>query len=526
MSLIGRLLKRAFTRLRGTGNVGDGAGASFGGNLAALLQQAQELASTQHFGDAQTLFRKVLDRDPQNLEALLWLGISAARERRYGIARDLLERLVRVDPGCLDGFNALANVARLERRWQDARAFYGKALELDPDAVAVLANLGTCLREMDQPAEAQAHLKRALEIEPDNTDALFGFATVLIDAGEIERAESCLRRVLALEPRMADAHMALGHLLLLRGAFEEGWREYDWRHCAEVVEQEPVYPYPYWHGDPIEGEVILVRAEQGLGDQIMFASCLPDLQCRARGVILECDPRLAPIFARSFPSISVHPRRANDPEGWRAAGINPDKQVFFGSLPRYFRNHWEEFPTRGAYLQADPIRVAQWRERLDDLGAALKIGFSWRGGTPQTRQALRSIPLSEWRPLFNSRGCRWISLQYGAAAAEVLALAEAHELPLHHWQQAIDDHEETVALMTALDLVVSVPTAAVHLAGALGRPAWVMVPFAPEWRYLARGECLPWYSSVTVLRQQRPGDWGPVLADVSARLAVLERRSR
>ncbi len=524
MSLLFRVLKRAFARRApGVGRREDGVSAPADGDVGRLLQQGEELSNAKRFADAQALFRKALDRDPGNREALLRLGILAARESRYGVARELLERLVGLYPDCLDGVNALANVARLEGRWQDARACYGKALELDPDSVPVLSNLGTCLRDMGQVVEARTHLTRAVEMEPVNADVLLNFATVLIDAGETERAESCLRRVLELAPDMAEAHTALGHLLLLRGAFEDGWRQYDWRHRVEIAEHHLEYPHPQWQGESIARELVLVRGEQGLGDQIMFASCLPDLQSRARGVMLECDPRLAPIFARSFPAVSVHPKQPENLERWRAAGIVPGRQVFLGSLPRHFRNRWEDFPVRAAYLQADPARIARWRVRLDGVGAGPKVGISWRGGTEKTRQMLRSIPLPQWRQLFEHSACQWISLQYGEAAADAPAFARAHAVPLHHWQEAIDDYEETAALIAALDLVISVQTAAVHLAGALGRRAWVMVPCAPEWRYLARSERLPWYPSVTVFRQQKPGEWAPVLADVHERLVALER---
>ena len=166
------------------------------------------------------------------------------------------------------------------------------------------------------------------------------------------------------------------------------------------------------------------------------------------------------------------------------------------------------------------MRTARWRERLRSLGNGPKIGISWRGGAMPTRRNLRSIPLAELQPLLARRDSVYVSLQYGPCEAELDALrAQEQCAPVRHFREAIDDYEETVALVAALDLVISVQTAVVHLAGALGRPTWVLVPAAPEWRYLAEGDRLPWYASVRLFRQDRLRDWGPIIARVAAELS-------
>jgi hypothetical protein len=184
----------------------------------------------------------------------------------------------------------------------------------------------------------------------------------------------------------------------------------------------------------------------------------------------------------------------------------------------------QDFPRHEGYLQANAERCVMWRERLSALGPGLKVGISWKGGTLLSRSPLRSIPLPEWGPIFDVPGVRFVSLQYGDAAATVRPLAPRHGTRIVHWQEAIDDYEECAALVSALDLVISVQTAVVHLTGALGKPGWVLVPYCPEWRYGAAGNTMPWYPSLRIFRQSSFGDWDPVVATVARELAALETR--
>ncbi|MDH5536914.1 MAG: glycosyltransferase, partial [Betaproteobacteria bacterium] len=172
----------------------------------------------------------------------------------------------------------------------------------------------------------------------------------------------------------------------------------------------------------------------------------------------------------------------------------------------------------------DPQRVAAWCERLDSLGPGLKVGISWRGGTHVSRSPLRSIPLSQWSPIFDAAPAQFVSLQYGNCAGELEEISARQRKRIVHWQEAIDDYDETAALVCALDVVVSVCTAVIHLGGALGRPVWIMVPSNPEWRYGSEGESMPWYPSVRLVRQAAFGEWPPVIAAVANELHAFEHR--
>jgi hypothetical protein len=278
---------------------------------------------------------------------------------------------------------------------------------------------------------------------------------------------------------------------------------------------------PRWDGSPLAGRTLLVHAEQGLGDEIMYASCMPEAIAQARHCVIECADRLVPIFTRSFPQATVRAVAKGDTGEWLKNVPPIDVQIPAGSLPLHLRRTAADFPRERAYLKADPARVALWGTRLAGLRPGLKVGLSWRGGTSLTRSVLRSIPLERLLPLLQQEGMCFVSLQYGDVREDLDRVVRRHGVSIQHWQEAIDDYEETAALMCALDLTISVCTAVVHLGGALGRPVWTMAPLRPEARYGVSGESMPWYASVRMFRQPRYEDWDSVISKVAGELAAL-----
>jgi hypothetical protein len=275
--------------------------------------------------------------------------------------------------------------------------------------------------------------------------------------------------------------------------------------------------FPRWDGGDLTERSILAYREQGLGDEIMFASCLPQLIERAGHTIIECSDKLKPLFERSFPRATVLSQ-----DNAAREKVEADCEVPLGSLPLYFRQSADHFPAHAGYLRADPARLAAWRAKLDRLGPGLKVGISWRGGTYKTRSPLRSIDLRDWEAILSVPDVSFVSLQYTSdAEAEIAALEQSSGRRVVHWPEAIADYDETAALVGALDLTISVCTAVVHLAGALGRPVWVLAPYSPEWRYGRAGERMPWYPSARVFRQEHRGDWPQLVDAVGARLHEL-----
>jgi tetratricopeptide (TPR) repeat protein len=388
------------------------------------------------------------------------------------LARDALAR----EPG---SYEALLLQGRARQKLHDAEGAmrdFDAALRLRPDDAELHDYLGALRQELGQLPAALAGYERALELRPDFPLAAF--------------------------------HRALARLTA--GDFARGWDDYELRLLgAPAAAGGP----PRWEGSPLAGRGILVAREQGLGDEIMFASMLPQLAAQAARCVVECDPRLLALFRRSFPSVSFFGSGAGGAPG------PVDCAIEAGSLARHFRRRPEDFPRHEGYLRADPEAVARWRARLDALGPELKIGLSWQGGVRKTRRPLRSLELEELLPLLRLPGLRFVSLQYTPEArAEVDDLKARHGIAIEHWPEAIDDLDQTAALVCALDLVASVCTSLVHLAGALGRPAWVLTPVGPEWRYGSSGESMPWYPSVRLFRQGEYRQWAPVVEAVAAAL--------
>jgi hypothetical protein len=253
----------------------------------------------------------------------------------------------------------------------------------------------------------------------------------------------------------------------------------------------PRLPFPRWDGTPFAEGRLLVRSEQGIGDMILFASCVADALERAPRLVLEAPDKLVPLFARSFPAADVRPATPGYPP-WLEEFRDVGAAITAGSLMGLFRRDAGDFPARNAYLFADPQRVSRWRGRLAELGPGPKVGITWAGGFFRTGRKGRTIGPDDLEPLLAFPDVHFVSLQYTPeAAAESAELAARRGLPVHHWPEAIADYEETAALVSALDLVITVCTAAAHLSGALGQRVWILAPQSASWRYLGSGEDLP-----------------------------------
>jgi len=303
----------------------------------------------------------------------------------------------------------------------------------------------------------------------------------------------------------------------LRGDYGDAWEDHEARRRVRDGRFERGFPYPEWRGEPLAGRNILIHAEQGLGDEIMFASCISDLIEQGARCVIECDPRLAAIYARSFPQAVVHGARRDEDRNWLAQEPAIEVQVAVGTLPRYLRKSRSDFPRRDAYLTADAERAAAWRERLAAQGGKLKVGISWLGGTAKTRSGMRSIPLEQWLPVLRLKNVQFVSLQHGMEASP--RIEPGPDVVVHQFPDASTSLDETAALTTALDLVVTVDNTVAHLAGALGRPVYVLLPASPDWRWLWEGEAVPWYPSARAYRQGRGEGWAPVVASVAAEIA-------
>ena len=533
---------------------------------------------------AEADYRKVLALDPANPDAHFLLGSLLGEAGRLIEAQQHLQQAIVMRPGFVDAQTALGNVHLLGGNGNAAKDCYAAAIRLDPLNATAHSNLGLACQGLadhsgalaaferacelapglpglirnltierlilEQYKQSETHLRHLLTARADDFDVLLSLAftlqkshrpyealeyyqraqrqnnadpellnnlgIVFQDLGRLEEAMDCYDAAIAAKPGFELARWHRSLCRLLQHDFARGWLDYDVRLQSKDRSQR-VHDHPVWLGGDASMLRLLVYGEQGLGDEIMFASCLPELLAASKHCVIECSEKLLPLFRRSFPEAEV--RAAS-----RGGGLPVDAQIAMGSLPRYLRKSLADFPAHRGYLKADPVRGAVWRKRLDALGAGLKIGISWHGGTHKTRAPLRSVPLAEWGPLLKMGGHHFVDLQYTDCAEEIALFEEKSGVRIHRWREVREDFEETASLVAELDLVISVCTAVIHLAGALGKPVWIMAPFSPEWRYGFQGETMPWYPSSRLFRQPGYGQWQPVIADVAKSLSVWPMR--
>lgn len=463
--------------------------------------------------------RRFVALEPDHLEARLMLALQYVEMRRFGDARREFGVLVEAQP---DDARMRVNYGNVQQELGElgpAIEQFMEALRIDESLEGAQYNLAITLRKDDRPREALPFLLAAVKVHPESSTLTNALANIYLDLNRYEDAIREYRRALELRPDFLDPKVNIAAALIATGQFGEGWDA----DTARWLKPDNVgrlidYPQRAWEGEPLEGKKILVWVEQAPGDQIMFVEALPDLVAQAAGVVLECSARVAPLMQRSFPGVEIVPRAREEELDERLRGKDIDYQVPMSHLQRAFRRKWEDFPRREGYLRADPEKIAHWKERLDALGPGLKVGISWRGGTEFTNRRRRTIDLLEWAPLLRTPGARFVNLQYSDISAELAALREKEGIDLPHWPEAIEDFDQTAGLLRALDLVISIPTTVIHLAGALNVPTWVMVPHRPGYRYLKEGTRMPWYPSVTLHRQQHDEGWGEVFDSIRAAL--------
>lgn len=380
-----------------------------------------------------------------------------------------------------------------------AYQMFKRSAEIFPGEPATWHNIGKLFHEKQDDVTADEFFRKALKCKPNFQLALEGLSMTNLNRGEFGMCIEYANRALAEDPdsNIPRVNRGMGYLALKR--WREGWRDYNTNIGDDGNRKEIVYGDELrWDGT--KGLDVVVYGEQGIGDEISFASCLPNLIRDAKSVVLECDGRLEKLFARSF-GIEAHGTRyKKTPPKWRE-GRKFAARVALGQLPEFYRLKDSDFSGE-PYLKPNPQMAMQWRVLLDSLGDKPKIGITWTGGLPHTGQKRRSVTLDTYATLFRGFDAEWISLQY--KEPEVEDAQEKYGIKIHDWDWGtrVFDYDQTVALISQLDLVISVCTTVVHAAGGLGKECWCLVPAYPMWRYLAEGSWFPWAKSVTLYRQK------------------------
>ena len=458
-------------------------------------------------------YKKVLKLNP-DAGAYCNLGNLFSNKNMNDEAIENYKKALALKPDDAAAYYNLGNAFSYKGMMTEAIENFRKALKIEPDFVSAYINMGNALKNKGLLGEAMEHYNKALKLNPYDAGAYYNLGNAFADKGMTTEAIKNFRKALDIEPDFVKAHNDLGITYLLSKDYDKGWKEYEWR-LLKKDNTPRHFPQPRWNGSPLKGKTLLVYAEQGVGDEIMFASCLPDVISLGGHCVLECDKRLMPLFSRSFPEVKLIPRPSlNEPTKTELPAA--DMKIAIGSLPLYFRPGRSSFSQQKSYLKPDKEKVEIWRARFKELGEGLKVGISWQGGRKPRIKLMRSIPLEQWSQVFSLQGVQFINLQYGDRAEELKNIKKTQDVTIHDWQDAdpMKDLDNFAAQIAALDLVISVDNSTVHMAGALGVPVWALLPFVSDWRWMQDFEDTPWYESVRLYRQRSPGDWESVLENV------------
>jgi tetratricopeptide (TPR) repeat protein len=507
-------------------------------SAATHFSRGNALQQSRRFAEAIESYDRALTIDPNHADAHANRGSACIILGRLAEAEAEFLRAIALDQTSFEANYNLANLMRASGRFAEAEPHYRRVLELQPEMFQAHDNLGIMLGKLGRYEEAASHFQRIAELRPGFDDPFVNLGHVLRMAGRAEEAEAACRRALALASHNAKSYLNLGLALedlgrldealacfreanarkpdfwkailsegllhLRRGDFALGLDKYEARwHAGELAPRG--FEQEYWAGQPLVGRRILLYAEQGFGDTIQMLRYVPLVaKAGAASITLEVQKELLALTMRLGGSANVIAR------GERLPSF--DLHCPLLSLPRAFGTRVDSIPSRVPYLFAAPERIADWRQRLNN-DATLKIGIAWAGSPLHRMDRLRSLPLTALTPLFDAPDTRWFSLQVGPRTAE---LGELRHNGLTDVSAMLTDFGETAAAIANLDLILSVDTAVAHLAGALGKPIWVMLPFASDWRWLLGRSDSPWYPNMRLFRQSRPGDWSGVVSAICA----------
>jgi tetratricopeptide (TPR) repeat protein len=447
---------------------------------------------------------------PDYAEAHYNLGLGLLTEDKLAEAMAHFQQTVHLKPHYADAHNNLGFVLQAQGKLEEAAACLRQALALRPDHVGALNNLGNVLREQGNPAQAEVSFRQALRLQTAWAELHSNLGSVLQDQGRPEEAAACCEQALRIKPDLPQARYLLGQYYLLEGNFKDGWPAYEGRLQLKDF-AAPSIPAPRWDGSSLEGKTILLLVEQGLGDALQFIRYAPLVQQRGARVVVLGFPALWPLL-RTCPGID-HLLSEGEPLP------SVDVHAHLMSLPFLLGTTLLTVPAAVPYLSANPVLVSRWRQELTTI-AGYKIGIVWKGSTRHKQDRLRSVSPREFAPLAGMAGVRLVSLQVGSSAEDLPVL---EELGVTDLGSRFDPSTfaDAAAVVRNLDLVITVDTAVAHLAGALGTPVWLGLPFRPDWRWLLGREDSPWYPTMRLFRQPQPGQWPAVFERMARKLARL-----
>ena len=473
-------------------------------NLGLVLQEKGQL------DEAITYYQKALQLNPNYSYAYYNLGNTLKEKGKLDEAITCYQTAIQFNPTLPDVYNNLGLVLQEKGKLDEAITCYQKALQVNPDYTDAYYNLGNACNDSGQIDEAIIYYKKALKLNPNYIDAYNNLGITLQEKGHIHEAITYYQRALQFNPNDADAHWNMSLAFLLSGNFKQGWKEYEWRFKVKEFFQR-TFPQRSWDGADIAGSTILLYAEQGLGDTIQFIRYAPLVAQRGAKVVVECQKELTSLLQNVEGIYKVISQGEPLPEF--------DVHYPLLSLPLLFNTTLESIPATIPYININPVLVQKWREKVKIDNSKLKIGLVWAGRQRNKKERCRSCSLDTFSPFAQIDDITFYSLQKGEAAKQ--SKNPPKGMKLIDYTEEIHDFSDTAAFIENFDLIISIDTVVAHLAGALGKPVWTLIPFSPDWRWMLNREDSPWYPTMRIFRQQAIGEWESVIVHIKEELLQI-----
>jgi Tfp pilus assembly protein PilF len=472
--------------------------------IQQLFESAIRHQEAGRIAEAIADYRRLLEIDSDVVEAQNNLGNALAATGKWAEAIACYRRALQIAPAFsqaqMNLAHALHNLALNyygQGKLDEAIAHFTQAIDAKPNFPEAHNNLGNALLEKRDTEIALSHFRQALELRPDLAQAHVNIGNALRDSGNMAGAIDSYRSAVAARPEDAHAHYALGIALLSLGQFPEGWKEFEWRLRMPHLGLRRSFSAPQWKGEDVRGKRILLHAEGGHGDALQFVRYVDRVQRLGAEVSLECQSALVSLFAQSQEIGKCFARGESLPPF--------DFHSSLVSLPMIFGADSDSIASNVPYLKTSEAKIELWRKKIGNQNK-FKVGIAWAGS--RLVKDNRSRDLAVFEPLLKIAGADFYSLQFGDEAGQ------ADSMNVYKVLNANSDFADSAAMVSNLDLVISVDTSTAHLAGALGKPVWVLLPRIPDWRWLLEGSHSPWYPTMTLFRQKRAGDWDTPISEM------------
>ena len=466
-------------------------------------------------------YKKITAINSKHLET--YLNIAIINEKLGHIQESInnYNYVIELQPDNIKAYFNKGILLQASQQYNDAINSYKQVIKLQPSNYEAFNNIGQAFHKIGDLKKALKSYLSAIKLNPVFYEAYYNQALALEDSGKIYEAIQSYQNALDINNSDPQIHWNLSLLQIMTGNLKDGWQNYKYGKFTKEKDRRFVQtPYVNWNGEKLTNKRILITAEQGIGDEIMFCSCIPDLIKHGPSqIIIECDQRISKILTNSFEHIATISRNNRSDDQWKKELGEVDYHIQAGDLPSFFRSNNKDSPQTVSYLIPDTQLIKKWKKRYDKLEHAFNIGISWKGGINDQN---RSFDLSKFVNIF-SLNANFINLQYGDYSHEITLCQEQYNITINDWDDAdsLLDLDNFSAQLAALDLVISVDNSTLHFAGAIGVKTYALLPYMSNYRWMINTNRSLWYPSVTLFRQKKSSNWDNVLNEIHSELNTI-----